>query len=240
MGQYLGQRLEQVKIGNLYGPFHTDAEVRKDTTGKLAKENTDVLKRIEAVREAVQQKAPKNALEADNALQEVLQSEISKKNAGNLGAPHGAIYNFFHSVPKPNALLEKPQASNSGFTTGEATIFGTVPKNGIVSKDMTLVPDKNDPIAGQNPDTHKPDKNVKLASVNMDYLRSIGIDPKDAPKNYDVIVKHGNNTHRFAIGDNGPKDRKKVDFTPGAHLEMGTQSGDLVEYRVVPRGYKEG
>lgn len=123
MGQYIGQRLEQVKIGNLYGPFHTDAEVRKDTTGQLAKENTDVLKRIEAVREAVNQKAPKNSIEADNAIQEVLSIEISKKNAGNLGAPHGAIYNWFHSVPKPNALLEKPQASN-GSDQGKITKYG--------------------------------------------------------------------------------------------------------------------
>jgi hypothetical protein len=123
MGQYIGQRLEQVKIGNLYGKFHTDAEVRNDTTGKMAKENTDVLKRIEAVREAVQQKAPKNSIEADNAIQEVLQIEISKKNAGDIGSKKG-FFDFFRSTPKPNALLEsRPQAS-TGSDQGKITKYG--------------------------------------------------------------------------------------------------------------------
>lgn len=135
MGQYLGQRLEQVKLGNLYGKFHTDAEVRKDTTGKMAKENTDVLKRIEAVREAVMQKAPKNSIEADNAIQEVLSIEISKKNAGEIGNKKG-WFDFFNSTPKPNALLEsRPQASTS--SVPDSTVAFVKEKEGFTPNRYT-------------------------------------------------------------------------------------------------------
>jgi hypothetical protein len=164
-------------------------------------------------------------------IEEATAAGRAKQAAGELGNQKG-WFDFLKSRKKdePSEKLLK----------GNATIFGTMPAGGKISPDMTLVADKDDPVAGQNPDTHKKDKNVQLASVNMDILRSMGIDPKDAPSKYDVIVPRGGKNYRFRIGDNGPKDPKNVDFTPGAHLAMGTQSGDPVEYRVVPRSYREG
>jgi hypothetical protein len=229
--QYGTQRLSVARDGGVFGKFYSDKEVKDDSSGKKAKANIDAMKQMEDVELQLRNSGAKTRAEADKVIEEATAAGRAKQAAGELGNQKG-WFDFLKSRKKdePSEKLLK----------GNATIFGTMPAGGKISPDMTLVADKDDPVAGQNPDTHKKDKNVQLASVNMDILRSMGIDPKDAPSKYDVIVPRGGKNYRFRIGDNGPKDPKNVDFTPGAHLAMGTQSGDPVEYRVVPRSYREG
>jgi hypothetical protein len=229
--QYGTQRLAVARDGGVFGKFYSDKEVKEDSSGKKAKANIEILKQMEDVETTLRASGVKTRSGADEVIESATAAGRAKQAAGELGNQKG-WFDFLKSRKKdePAEKLLK----------GNATIFGTMPAGGKISPDMTLIADKDDPKAGLNPDTHKKDKNVQLASVNMDLLRSMGIDPKDAPSKYDVIVPRGGKNYRFRIGDNGPKDPKNVDFTPGAHLAMGTQSGDPVEYRVVPRSYTEG
>jgi hypothetical protein len=123
--QYGVQRLHMARDGSAFGTYHSDADVKANTDGTLAKDNIEVMKKVEDIELILRNSGAKSRRDVDQVVEEATMSGVAKKNAGSLGAPHGAIYNFFHSTPKPNALLEgNPQTSTRVPAVGTITSYG--------------------------------------------------------------------------------------------------------------------
>jgi hypothetical protein len=224
--QYGSQRLAVARNGGVFGKFYDPDEVKGSAAN--AKANIEVMKQVEDVELILRNSGAKTRADVDRVVEEATASGIAKKNAGNLGAPHGALWNWLHSTPKPTPIPDsKPQASSvSG--AGKVTSYGyksdptsdTNSANGIGSYDNRLTKDS----IAISPDIES--EGVKMG----DKVELTLADGSTVTKQVD---------DRTAKTYKGKPLKGRFDFysPEGVHPQDGQK---VVSYRVVPKGYSEG
>jgi len=120
--QYGVQRLSVARDGGVFGKFYSDADVKKDTSGVLAKANIEVMKLMEDVETTLRNSGVKTRAEADKVIETATAAGRAKQAAGDLGNQKGWL-DFLNSKKaevdrRPDFLKTglSPQASNGGFT----------------------------------------------------------------------------------------------------------------------------
>jgi hypothetical protein len=229
VNQWLSQSLTEMLKNNSFGAFDPDL---KGGTPEQLKANLNALNTKEDIYEAVLAKNPKNRMEAQNALDEAINSPAIQKKQWGAGASEGlnnSPSGFWNWIKG-----SKPQASNDGWNDGTATSFGT---------NVNGTPDKADNGNGKYAGTKTADPHYQGASLSEAQLRAHGIDPenKDQVAQHEVEVRNGDKTVRVPIADLGPanwveaRQGPTVDLTGAVHRELGTNGKSPVKWRIVPK-----
>jgi hypothetical protein len=137
--QYGTQRLKIARDGGVFGTFNPDAALKEDSTGKLAKQNIEILKQMEDVELTLRNSGAKTRAEADKVIEEATAAGRAKQAAGEIGNQKG-WFDFLKSRKKDEPVSPAGKITKYGYEKPGEKDYDSNSARGIGAEDNQLTP----------------------------------------------------------------------------------------------------